>query len=357
MISIIGAGPAGNYLAYLLAKNNKKVEVFEEHDQIGKPVQCTGIVTSAILKFVPDSKEFIINKICKVKVFFPNKKFIEFDLKNPNLVLDREKFDNYLAKKAKAAGAKYNLGHKFLDYKDYKISLKHKKIIKRRAFILVGADGPFSRVAKVSGLCKDRKFAAAMQARVSLNLKKDTVEFWLFPKGFSWVVPESSAVARIGTLSYKNTEFHFKKFMNFRAKNAKIKEYQSGLIPIYDPKQIINKKNIYLLGDAAAQVKATTFGGIVQGLTAAEALSKSIIKKKKYPNLLNNLNKELKYSLLIRKILDRFTEKDYNDLINILDNKETKKLIEKLDRDYPSKLIFKLLFSQPKLLKFAKKLI
>jgi len=45
-ISIIGAGPAGNYLAYLLAKNSFDVCVFEEHKTVGLPVQCTGITTS-----------------------------------------------------------------------------------------------------------------------------------------------------------------------------------------------------------------------------------------------------------------------------------------------------------------------
>ena len=34
MISIIGAGPVGNYTAYLLAKKGKNVNVFEEHEKI-----------------------------------------------------------------------------------------------------------------------------------------------------------------------------------------------------------------------------------------------------------------------------------------------------------------------------------
>lgn len=356
MISIIGAGPAGNYLAYLLAKNNKSVEVFEEHPQIGKPVQCTGIVTNSLLKFVPYRKEFVINQINKVRVYFPNKKFIEFNLKKPNLILDRAKFDSYLAEKAKYYGAKYYANYKFIGYKDKKIILKSKKTIKKHTNIIIGADGPLSKVARVFNLYGNRKFVSALQARVSLKVQKNLVEFWLFPKGFSWVVPESDNIARIGTLSYKNTDILFKKFLNFRAKNAKIKEYNSGLIPIYNPKQGLNKKNIYLLGDAATQVKATTFGGIVQGLTAAEDLSKAILKKKNYKKLCKNLNKELKYSLLLRKILNNFSIKDYNDLINFINTEKCKKIIQNTDRDYPSKMIFKLIMSQPKLLKFIKKL-
>ncbi len=39
MISVIGAGPAGSYTAYLLAKAGEKVRIFEEHKEIGKPVR------------------------------------------------------------------------------------------------------------------------------------------------------------------------------------------------------------------------------------------------------------------------------------------------------------------------------
>ena len=47
MISIIGAGPSGSHLACLLSKHDD-VNVYEEHSEIGKPVQCTGLVTSSI---------------------------------------------------------------------------------------------------------------------------------------------------------------------------------------------------------------------------------------------------------------------------------------------------------------------
>jgi len=62
MISIIGAGPSGSYLAFLLAKSGKKVQIFEEHSSVGRPVQCTGIVTSSISRFIRLKKEFVINR-------------------------------------------------------------------------------------------------------------------------------------------------------------------------------------------------------------------------------------------------------------------------------------------------------
>ena len=52
MIGIIGTGPAGSYVASLLAKGGMKVKNYEEDEKIGRPIQCTGIVTKDIKKYV-----------------------------------------------------------------------------------------------------------------------------------------------------------------------------------------------------------------------------------------------------------------------------------------------------------------
>ena len=74
MITIVGAGPAGSYLAYLLAKQGKKVTLIEEHNSVGHPVQCTGIVTHSIEKFFKLKNEVIANKLDKVIVVSKNNK-------------------------------------------------------------------------------------------------------------------------------------------------------------------------------------------------------------------------------------------------------------------------------------------
>ena len=72
----------------------------------------------------------------------------------------------------------------------------------------------------------------------------------------------------------------------------------------------LQKKNVYLVGDAGMQVKATTGGGVVTGLLAAEALAKSIIKNKSYAQQLKKLNRELKITRMIRKRLNKFNDKN-----------------------------------------------
>ena len=105
-------------------------------------------------------------------------------------------------------------------------------------------------------------------------------------------------------------------------------------------------------------VKATTLGGIIQGLLAAEALAEAITEKRDYEKLWKKrIGKELWISLKIRKALDRFSEKDYNDLIMIFSKEKNRKILEREERDFPSRFIFRLAMQEPMLIKFIRFLI
>ena len=96
MISIIGAGPIGAYLAGKLAKEGEEVRLFEEHENIGRPVQCAGIVSKNIRNFVRIDKEFVLNVINGARIYSPNGECFEIKGNKEAYVLDRAKFDNYL---------------------------------------------------------------------------------------------------------------------------------------------------------------------------------------------------------------------------------------------------------------------
>jgi geranylgeranyl reductase family protein len=361
MMTIIGAGPAGLYTAYLLAKQGKEVNVFEEHKEMGLPIQCTGITTAHLKDLIEIKKEFLINKVNTARIYF-DKNFIDFKLKQENIILDRKKFDQYLAKKAKQAGANIFLNHKFLDYKKNKITIKdikNKKIKKIKTDILIGADGPLSKVSKLINKNKI-DFWTALQARAKIKTDKKIFEAHLgsiAPKFFAWVVPENNSTARVG-LATKNPNLYFKKFLKLKGiKQKDIIEYQGGIIPLYNPKlKIQNKqKNIFLIGDAATQLKATTGGGIIPALSSSKILVDSIIKNKNYEmEFKKTVGKDLFASLKIRAILNKFSDKDYNYLINLFKNKKLKNIIEQYDREFPSKFIIKLLITEPRFFYFLK---
>jgi geranylgeranyl reductase family protein len=362
MISIIGAGPVGNYLAFLLAKNGRRTQVFEKNKKIGIPVQCTGIVSNLFKKIIKPRKEFVINEINKTKIYSPDNKFIELKIKT-NFILDRTKFDCFLAEKAKKNGVKYYLNHKFLDFnrKDnkYFLKIKHKNQIKIiKTDYLIGSDGPLSQVGKRAKIFKKRDFFIGTQVRARYN-NKNIVEFFPFIGEFAWIVPENKNIARIGVASYKKTNIFLERFLeNLNIEKEEIIDKQAGLIPIYNRKIKTQKNKIFVVGDAAAHVKATTGGGIVLGLIAAESLAEAIVKGKNYDKLLKKkLGKELYAHLIARKIMDKFKEKDWNELIKLCKQKKIKKLLFQEERDNLIELGIKMVLNEPKFLKFGKFLI
>jgi geranylgeranyl reductase family protein len=356
MISIIGAGPAGCYAAYLLAKAGKNVQIFEEHKKIGKPVQCTGLVTASINKILGLKKDVIVNEVDRVKIFSKND-FLELKLKNKNLVLDREKFDNYLADLAVSKGAKIFLNYKFIDNKNNLVKIKYddKQETVLKTEYLIGADGPLSQVAKSNKLFGERRFLTGVQAIVKLK-NENCIEFYTSIGAFAWVIPENKEICRIGVASYNNVKDDFDRFLGLKKINdSMIIEKQGGVIPIYNPKLRTKKDKVYLVGDAAMQVKATTGGGIIQGLKAAEKLADGIINNKNYEKeWRKEIGKDLLLHLKMRNIMDRFKDKDWDLLIKLFKKDNTKEIIERFDRDYPSRFLFRLVLKEPRLLYFAR---
>ena len=51
-VVIIGAGPIGGYLAKKLNERGHSVILIEEHDEIGRPFQCAGLINPLAMKKV-----------------------------------------------------------------------------------------------------------------------------------------------------------------------------------------------------------------------------------------------------------------------------------------------------------------
>lgn len=359
MISIIGAGPVGSYCAYLLSKRGFRVNLFEEHPKAGLPIQCTGIVTKNILNYVPKSREFIVNHFSEVQAVAPDNSYSEIPLKE--YLLDRTKFDNFLLNKAVDAGAVVHFNHRFIGIKNSKAIFQTKEgLVGCKYDSLVGADGPLSKVAKSAGLYIDRHFLVGMQAVVRGNFSPHAFTTFfgksLAPGFFAWVVPESSTSARVGLATKNNTNHYFQNFLN--ALHFQPVEYQGGLIPIYNSKQVVQKGNIGLIGDAAGLVKSTTGGGLVPGLESARVLAKCISDNKlnMYPKAIKKLRFQLYLHNLLRNALDNFSDSDYINLVNQMKKPAVQNILKNGDRDLPALLLAKLAVVNPGFLSFIKKI-
>ena len=351
MITIVGAGPAGSYLASMLASAGKDVLLLEEHPEVGNPVQCTGILSSsssALQTNIPN--HLIVNKIKRVELIAPNNDSIIFNLKEPDLILDRKEFDKYLAELAVSKGAKLKLSTRFIGYENNKVAIRHNgEVNYYDAESLVGADGPNSQVAKAANLYGERKFWIARQCRAKIDNEKDLFKVYfdknISPDFFGWVVPENEGVARIGIGAEKNSEQYFKQFLA-NLDNPEIIDYQSGLIPIYDPKPRRSNGNVHLIGDAALQTKAISGGGIIKSMLAAEELSKALLKNLDYEKLWRKrIGMDLLINLKIRQLLNKFSNQDYNKLIEVANENA----LSSFNREFPKSSLLKAIFKSPKL--------
>jgi len=352
MISIVGGGPVGNYLAYLLARKGHKVKVFEEHAAIGKPIQCTGITTGNLLDIVKLDEGFVVNKIDRIAVTSPNGRSLEFKFRNKNIIIDRQRFDRHFAELAESQEVKYFFKHKFIKNNKNTLFFRGKK--EHKTDYLIGADGPYSQVAKSNGLFGKREFIYGIQAVVKMELDPTLVKTFLGYGGFGWIVPESHNKARVGITATRDVTEDFWRFMKDVIGDYKLLGWQSGMIPVYNPKIQTSKGDVFLIGDAATQVKALTHGGIVPGLIAAQEMSKSFRNYDR--NWKKRIGFDLWLNLFLRKVMDEFSDKDYNKLVSLFSQQKIKKIIEKHDRDFPSKFIVELALKEPRLFMFIKHL-
>jgi digeranylgeranylglycerophospholipid reductase len=351
MISVIGAGPAGCF--YASKVKGSDVRLFEDHKVVGRPVACTGILTDSVSNIVKVPKDLIVSKIKVFKLVAPNGKSICIGLKKSNLVLDRTKFDNYLLEKAVDSGASVHLGEKFIGYKKDGSAYSIKTNKKTYATdMIVGADGPRSAVAKTAGIYGDRKFVFGYQARCRVKGLEPGVSVVYLNRGaFSWIVPEDEQIARVGVVGQLSASL--KSDYNRLIGKAKVLEDQSGFIPMYNPRQLLKKpgENIYLLGDAAAQVKATTYGGIIYGLHAGKLLAEDPISYEM--NFKRKLGRELWLSFKMREYMNCMTDSQADELIEIFSKKANMDVIASHDRDFPSRIIIRLLMKERKLWKIG----
>jgi flavin-dependent dehydrogenase len=361
-IAVVGGSAAGFFTAKLLARAGQQVGIFERDDRLD-PTPRTLIVTTHLRELLGASAgSAVVNEIRRFEMFADGR-VADVRLARPDLIIERSKVIRGLAEQSVAAGAEVHWNRNFLGVESAEKGLRvaferradggHEQI---EADAVVGADGAFSRVAQAAGW-PPQPTVPLVQAivRWPRNVPPDTVRVWFVPEEtpyFYWLIPESPSQGVLGLIGEDGRETRrcLDRFLH-RQQLTPLK-FQGARIPLYERWIPVRRKvghgDVYLVGDAAGQVKVTTVGGIVTGLRGAVGVAEALLNGGSSREL-RALRRELDLHLLIRRGLHRFTQSDYCRLFDLLSASALKPL-RFHHRDEAGKILWRLCLRQPRLL-------
>jgi digeranylgeranylglycerophospholipid reductase len=361
-IAVVGGSASGFLAASLLAKGGARVRIMERSENLS-PAERTLIVTSRLRDLLgPVGESCIVNEIRRFELFTDGRA-AKIALLRPDLIIERASLIRSLAAQAQEAGAEVRLGRRFVGLapNDRGISVNFERSEDGRheeisAQSVIGADGALSTVAQAAGWPR-LETVPLIQAIVQppADYPADTVRVWFIPEDtpyFYWMIPESPTRAALGLIGEDGPETRrcLERFMEKRGFTPL--GFQGARIPVYRRWVPVERRfgagRVYLVGDAAAQVKVTTVGGIVTGFRGAVGVAESILNNGKSREL-QALRRELNLHLLIRKTIHNFQQADYSHLVDLLNDSARASLSEH-NRDEAARVLWHICRKQPRLL-------
>jgi digeranylgeranylglycerophospholipid reductase len=358
-VLVVGGSAAGLFTAAEVARGGRAVRVLESKPGL-EPAARTLIVTDHFRSQLgAAASKTILNEIRRFELFTDGRS-AQVALTRPDLIIERARLIRGLACEAEQAGATFSYDTRFLgigpNARGLRIEVesggRHEEL---HAGSVVGADGAASRVARASGW-PPVETVPLMQAIVKLpnDCLPDTTRVWFVPDDtpyFYWLVPESAERGALGIIGEdgRDTKRCIERFLE--KKKMEPLEWQGARIPVYrrwvPVQRSMGKGEVYLVGDAAAQVKVSTVGGIVTGFRGALGVAQAILRGGR-SNELSALRRELGTHWLIRRALHHFQQKDYSQLVDLLDG-STRQSLGEINRDESTRLLWNLIRRQPRL--------
>jgi digeranylgeranylglycerophospholipid reductase len=336
-VIIVGAGPAGTMCASLLEESDLDVLVIEKKSIIGVPVQCSGLVSKNLDRFVSVPGDCIEHEVRGAIVHGPGGEDIE--LRKPGTaayVINRELFDKFMAGRIKSRILLKTEARGIVIGKDkVKVSTSRGYFVSRA---LIGCDGPGSVVRRHFGV-EPPEIVQGIIAITSEKDDSDHVELWLDRDecdGFLWRIPRKERVeyGMLGTgVKFRQLERFFRLGDGYKK--------SAGLIPMGGCRSYFDRT--LLVGDAAAQTKPWSGGGIIYGFTcanhAANTLQRALKDKdlsqeslKSYEDIWRNeIGKPISIGMMARELYKEIDERGLSELFRKLASRD----LNSLDMDFP----------------------
>jgi len=386
-VLVVGAGPAGTTAAHRLASRGHRVVVIEEHPRVGYPVQCAGLVSQRALDLA-GSTSFVRTPVRGATVFGPSLGSVHFKAPEPRaFVIDRGALDVALADRAARAGAEFRTSTRF----DGRVRAENGRTVVRvtgpdatatelSARLVIGADGVASAVARAFRLRRPVEILPAFEAEIPRSPgDPDTVEVYLgnsiSPGLFGWWIPDGAGGARVGVavdadgtparVYYDRLLAYLERRFGERLTNPTaflVSGIPIGMVPK------THADGALLVGDAAAQVKPLSGGGIFTGMRCAElaaAVADAALRAGDTSSLRlaaydrawrEEFGEEFRRALYLRRVFQRLDDADLDRLIAALQGSDLAATIVAFgDIDFPTHVARQLLRQSPSLVRLVPK--
>jgi len=287
-VVVIGLGPAGSRAAGVAAQAGLRVIALERRREAGRPVQCAEFVPALLQQEVPDLLSVSEQRVTSMATFVENEPPDEM----PNFhgyMINRAAFDRLLADQAAGAGAECRFGCALLhiDAEGLVYTSDHHCL---RAQIIIGADGPHSRIGAAIGQ-RNQELVETRQVTVPLLHAYDATDIFLsgdYPGGYGWLFPKSG-FANLGLGLCSETRHQLKRLLD--QLHRRLKEegrvgsrsvgLTGGPIPVGGRLRatgFIGRVPVVLAGDAAGLTNPITGAGIAAAVQSGGLAGRAAIE-------------------------------------------------------------------------------
>jgi len=339
-VVVVGGGPAGLIAARDLASRGHHAIVLEEHDRIGAPVHCTGVLGLDAFDELQLSRHTILSVAQSARFVSADGSSVIVDADTVRAaVVDRIAFDGALADQAVAAGATIHTGERVRAIDSHadavEVRTSARTLRARAAVIACGASYRFNR-ALGFGLPRVLVHSAQLEmpfpdvAHVEVHLGRKVA-----PGGFAWIVPfrrGGESFARLGVMCDGRAAARFQHFATrIRQRHGITSAWPAARVKVLPlaPVRRTYSRRVLAIGDAAGLVKPTTGGGIYYGLLtgqiAADVLSSALSESRVDAARLSayerrwrtRLGPEIRAGLAFRTVASRLSDRAIDALVEL----------------------------------------
>jgi digeranylgeranylglycerophospholipid reductase len=338
-VIVVGGGPVGSRIAYLLSSAGYDVVVLEKKSDPGEPVCCTGIISRECINSYSIDSSVILRGLKGASIISPGGTVLRVE--RPEMqayVIDRGALNSLMFERASKAGANYVLGCtvRHFEIKPDFVSvtavpypgerhLTSRCLVDAAGFSPNGADVRRPRITD---------FVMGAQTEVELSGTEE-VEVYLgrryAPGFFAWLVPTSGNRGLAGLLSRRNSAAYLDVFTADLEKRRKIgRTYKPSFRPIpLRPSARNSGRRLIIAGSAAGQVKPLTGGGIYYGLICADIAAGTLCRALAEGDFSSNnlsaygrewreqLGREIKTSYIARKFFELLSDRQIDRVFQI----------------------------------------